>query len=499
MQIAKELKLKRLEYKIDRSIHTTLFKHFFDGIKWIDAVDGDAMEELKTRVFDLLNHKNETKKEPTERPPVHANSNIESLMKRIYFELELGKTEDANRLIDKVFDLDIEHVDAWVAKLLISLKMSNLDALFERIEHADIRVIEGLEKNKAIFALHKLDHSHPVIAKMEDRKKELKRQREEELKRQKEEELKREREEKLKREREEKLKREREEKLKREREEKLKRERERKLLQSIKEVRVGNADEKYTFPVGEKDREQATIEGGYWIATTQTTYEQWYEVRKWAEANGYVFQNKGREGSNGNTGKAPTESKKHEPVTTITWRDAIVWTNALSEIMGFELVYRTKEGNIIRNSNANIVDSAVQNDTNGFRLPTMYEWEMAARWRNESGDGSIMAGGRYWTPGQFASGAIKKAKNNKETKRVAWYSSNSRFKTHPAGEKTPNDLGLYDMSGNVWEWTYTASGSYRFIRGGSYYSYTDFLRVGYVYYSYPGSASGRGFRLLRGQ
>jgi formylglycine-generating enzyme required for sulfatase activity len=497
MQIAKELKLKRLEYKIDRSIHTTLFKHFFDGIKWIDAVDGDAMEELKTRVFDLLNHKNETKKEPTERPPVHANSNIESLMKRIYFELELGKTEDANRLIDKVFDLDIEHVDAWVAKLLISLKMSNLDALFERIEHADIRVIEGLEKNKAIFALHKLDHSHPVIAKMEDRKKELKRQREEELKRQKEEELKREREEKLKREREEKLKREREEKLKREREEKLKRERERKLLQSIKEVRVGNADEKYTFPVGEKDREQATIEGGYWIATTQTTYEQWYEVRKWAEANGYVFQNKGREGSNGNTGKAPTESKKHEPVTTISWRDAIVWTNALSEIMGFEPVYRTKEGNIIkdsRDSNKRVVDAAVQTSNNGYRLPTTYEWEMAARWRNESGDGSIMAGGRYWTPGQFASGAIKKAKNNEETKRVAWYSSNFRNKTHPAGEKTPNDLGLYDMSGNVWEWIYDWHplfvGSFRIVRGGSY-GFSD---------SNPNSTScNGGFRLLRGQ
>jgi len=54
------------------------------------------------------------------------------------------------------------------------------------------------------------------------------------------------------------------------------------------------------------------------VATTETTYDLCYEVRVWAEANGHVFQNKGREGSDGNTGQAPTESKKHEPVTAVS-------------------------------------------------------------------------------------------------------------------------------------------------------------------------------------
>jgi formylglycine-generating enzyme len=374
------------------------------------------------------------------------------------------------------------------------LKMNSMDALYEEIDHSDVQRIGELETgktSKALKALDKLDPNSPLIARIKQRKKELKRQKEEELKRQREEELKRQK----------------EEERKRQREEELKKEKREILLKSFKEVRVGNTGKKYTFPVGEKDREQATIEGSYWIATTQTTYEQWYEVRIWAEANGYVFQNKGREGSDGNTGLAPTETKKQEPVTTISWRDTIVWTNALSEIMGFEPVYRTKEGNIIkdsRDSNELVVDAAIQTDNKGYRLPTSHEWEMAARWRNNSGDGSIMVDGRYWTPGKFASGAKREAKNDKETERFAWYISNSGYRTHPVGEKTPNHLGLYDMSGNMGEWVYDWSpgreGSDRIIRGGSYSSRAYYLQVGLVYFNYPNCSYSRyGFRLVRGQ
>ena len=78
----------------------------------------------------------------------------------------------------------------------------------------------------------------------------------------------------------------------------------------------------------------------FYMGKYEVTYELWYTVRQWALSNGYAFANAGREGNDGTTGAAPTGAK-YEPVTTINWRDMIVWCNAYSEMTGRTPTYYT--------------------------------------------------------------------------------------------------------------------------------------------------------------
>jgi len=324
----------------------------------------------------------------------------------------------------------------------------------------------------------------------------------------------------------------------------------------FKMVQVGEPLNTYTIPTGRDDSGTAEVAGGFKMAETPVTYELWYEVRNWAEKNGYYFENKGCEGSEGTDGAEPT-SAKNEPVTKINWRDTIVWLNALSEKHELEPVYRTEGGDIIRESNdgvdnlssqiwsvqveekpglsgelvqdfeaaygadtertdvdspdkdnAEMVDKSKQTENNGYRLPTSMEWEMAARWEGNtpSTDDSIEIEGKWWTAGNYASGAVAPYTDIDATGVVAWYRDNSDTgqgrKTQPVGQKKANALGLYDMSGNVWEWCFdsgeTCQSEVREHRGGSWYVDAAILRVFIISGRRSSGAGGDvGFRIAR--
>ncbi|MGN1242561.1 MAG: formylglycine-generating enzyme family protein [Alloprevotella sp.] len=151
------------------------------------------------------------------------------------------------------------------------------------------------------------------------------------------------------------------------------------------------------------------------------------------------------------------------PVEKVSWNDCQTFISKLNELTG-----------------------------ETFRLPTEAQWEYAARGGNQ------------------AQGRLYSGSNTIDD--VAWYTSNSSSTTHPVKTKAPNELGIYDMSGNVWEWcsdwygssssaaqtdpTGPSTGSHRVLRGGSWSDNATHCRVAYrVSYTPASSISNLGLRL----
>jgi len=144
------------------------------------------------------------------------------------------------------------------------------------------------------------------------------------------------------------------------------------------------------------------------------------------------------------------EGSENNPVDQSNWYEAITYCNKLSEREGLGVYYNIENIEYYTIQGVGIIlgaDVTENEGAKGYRLPTKIEWEYAAR------------GGKNGLNTLFPGGDI--------LAEVGWYRDISEMKTHPVGEKKPNELGIYDMAGNVIEWTNTFKDEFILVCGGS--------------------------------
>lgn len=194
------------------------------------------------------------------------------------------------------------------------------------------------------------------------------------------------------------------------------------------------------------------------------------------------------------------------PVEMVSWYDCIEYCNKRSEKEGLEPHYIIDKEHLDP-SNKNEFDSlkwtvTVNPEANGYRLPTDSEWEYAAGGGQKSknfiysGSDTLQDVGWFW----------QNAGDEELSGNWSWnLIENNNAKTHPVGTKQPNELGLYDMSGNIREWCWESTedvnngnGFVRIWKGGGWIGDASACETSYRgMYEADDSGSDQGFRICR--
>ncbi|MBP7462169.1 MAG: SUMF1/EgtB/PvdO family nonheme iron enzyme [Candidatus Delongbacteria bacterium] len=217
----------------------------------------------------------------------------------------------------------------------------------------------------------------------------------------------------------------------------------------------------------------------YWMDTTEVTQADYSTVMNAAYSN-YAAPSWGN----------PHGVGARYPVYAVEWSDAVLYCNALSKRDGLDTVYSYQSISGHPGNGSEVKGIGMDMQASGYRLPTEAEWEYACR--------AGTTGDFYW--GKDCDPYPASSSDSTEIGRYAVWSGNSwnlsadisGFGTHPVAELEPNAYGLYDMSGNVYEWindwyadytsdeqvdpTGASEESYHFVRGGSWGNSAWYLR-----------------------
>lgn len=303
-----------------------------------------------------------------------------------------------------------------------------------------------------------------------------------------------------------------------------------------------NNQESITFPLSTSmdtpdDTGKATLVRKFFMSETEVTNAQFAKVLQWAYDNGKISETD----TNNNVGeysvtyihqvliwlsspylKIRYSTSTHSfsvdsgyenyPVNTVTWYGAIMFCNWLTEM---------RDGNTSNVVYTGIGTSCIEDSSKtGYRLPSREEWEYAARYigttapakgnlaveyiaQNHNGGHADLTPGYYWTPAAYASGAIKNYNNETETRECGWYPGDPEMggtdQIMPIAQKKPNQLGFYDISGNVTEFcSQLVRLTYSEARGGSYSLSVEYLMLGKSSpQHYTGATKYNGFRFVR--